>query len=247
MPEFGRPIVDRMTGVAPVTPCALVSVVTWPGGSGAAGGRFTRRSAPVVKLAWSWTDRCQVLHSPIAITLVATASTASSTGPAWRTGRRLICQAATAAVRSRPRTAARSPIRATAGSSRSISTAAAASASTGAVTRMGSTPMEPSTPDRDRGLVVRELPAGQHRQGDQGQVQAGPCGHGDRTAPAPQGLGLPGDWAAFTQLRMMTRAQAAAAARAASQAAAGNATGICIAWGGAAGPELAESGATGQG
>ena len=146
VPEFGRPIVDRRTGVAPVTPCALVSVVTWSAGSGAAGGRFTRRSAPVVKLAWSWTDRCQVLHPPTAITLVATASTASSTGPAWRTGRRLICQAATAAVRSRPRTAARSPIRATAGSSRSISTAAAASASTGAVTRIGSTPMEPSTP-----------------------------------------------------------------------------------------------------
>ena len=34
----------------------------------------------------------------------------------------------------------------TAGSSRSISTAAAARPSTGAVTRMGSTPMEPSTP-----------------------------------------------------------------------------------------------------
>ncbi len=146
VPEFGRAIVDRMTGVAPVTPRAPVSVVIWPGGSGAAGGRVTRRSAPVLKLAWSWTDRCQVLHSPIAITLVATASTASSTGPAWRTGRRLICQAATAAVRSRPRTAARSPIRATAGSRRSISTAAAASASTGAVTRMGSTPMEPPRP-----------------------------------------------------------------------------------------------------
>ena len=51
VPEFGRPIVDRRTGVAPVTPCALVSAVTWPAGSGEAGGRFTRRSAPVVKLA----------------------------------------------------------------------------------------------------------------------------------------------------------------------------------------------------
>ena len=78
--------------------------------------------------------------------LVATASTASSTGPAWRTGRRLICHAATAAVRSRPRAAARSPIRATAGSSRSMSTAAAVSASTGALTRIGSTPIVPASP-----------------------------------------------------------------------------------------------------
>ena len=80
------------------------------------------------------------------MTLVATASTASSTGPAWRTGRRLICHAATAAVRSRRRTAARSPIRATSGSTRSISTAAAVSASTGALTRIGSTPIDPSSP-----------------------------------------------------------------------------------------------------
>ena len=137
---------DRMTGVLPVTPRAPVSVATWPSGSGACGDRSTRSSAPVAKLAWSCAERCQLLHCATASTLVATASTASSTGPAWRSGRRLICHAATAAVMSRPRLAARSPSLTTSGSSRSRMTAPAARASTGALTRIGSMPIEPLRP-----------------------------------------------------------------------------------------------------
>ena len=77
---------------------------------------------------------------------MATASTASSTGPAWRSGRRLICQAATAAVMARPLAAARSPSLTTSGSSRSSTTAPATRASTGALTSTGSTPIDPSRP-----------------------------------------------------------------------------------------------------
>ena len=53
VPEFGSPSWDRTAGVLPVTPGTRVRMASRPSGSGAAGGRSTRRSAPVAKLAWS--------------------------------------------------------------------------------------------------------------------------------------------------------------------------------------------------
>ena len=69
---------------------------------------------------------------------VPTAITSSSAAPPWRSGWRLNCHPASAEVSPRPAADTRSTARAAAGSSRSVSTVPAASASAGASTRTGS-------------------------------------------------------------------------------------------------------------
>ena len=76
---------------------------------------------------------------------VATPSTTSNAGPAWRSGRRLSRQKARAVVSRLPRVASRSPARAAAGSSRTPATVPPASAAAGATTSTGSTPSPPLT------------------------------------------------------------------------------------------------------
>ena len=103
----------------------------------------TRTSAPAANAAWSRAERCQLWYWASARVPVATASTASSTGPLWVTVRLLICQLASAAPRCLLRAISRSMARAASGSSRSRIRPAAASASAGAALSTGSMPSPP--------------------------------------------------------------------------------------------------------
>ncbi len=105
---------------------------------GSAAGRSARTSAPAVNAAWSAVDLVQLWCWASASVPVATAMTISRAAPPWRSGWRLNCQPAIAAVSLRPPAASRSAARAAAGSSRSVRTVPPASASAGASARTGS-------------------------------------------------------------------------------------------------------------
>ena len=131
----------RLADVAAVTPGARVIAPVAPSGSWSAAS--TRTSEPTAKAAWSAADCRQLAYPASASVVVATATTTSRAGPAWRIGRRAICQLTMAAASRRPRSVAWSASLASSGSPRSGMMATPASASAGARATTGSIPSDP--------------------------------------------------------------------------------------------------------
>ena len=136
------PVLNRVIGVAPVTPGApatAAAVASWAGLD-----VVTRTSAPTAKAAWSCADCCQLARWVRATVPVATARMTSRTGPLWLTGRLLISQLASAAPSRLVPTVIRSTARARNGRTRSVISVTAARASAGAATGTGSMPIPPA-------------------------------------------------------------------------------------------------------
>ena len=97
------PMLAMLAGVAAVTPGSPVIAL---GSSGPPAPASTRTSEPTANAAWSAADCCQLRHPASASVVVAVATTTSRTGPAWRIGRRPICQLTMAAASRLPRSVA---------------------------------------------------------------------------------------------------------------------------------------------
>ena len=120
---------------------------------------------------------------------VATAMTSSSAAPPWRSGWRLNCQPASAPVSPRPRAASRSAARAAGGQQPQRENRAARERQRGREREHGVDGAGPAARRRGDGRVTAQLPAGEHRERDEGQVSAGPgrARHGRLAAAADSG------------------------------------------------------------
>ena len=161
---------------------ALASRAACAAGSG--WDRSARRSAPAANVAWSWLDLSQLWCWAKASVPVATASTISRTVPPWRSGWRLTCQLAMAAVSRLALAASRSPALPTAGRIRSAAIVPPASASAGARVSTGSMRGTAVRPGRRDGVAAK-LPPGEHGERQHRDVGSGPADRGDDRLPAP--------------------------------------------------------------